>query len=136
MDILSMLVNRSVEKIEHDATLQTAARIMRDKKIGSLLVAKAGKTVGIVSETDLTRRAVAEGFIPDQVKVEKIMSSPIITIDIQSSPEKANDLMKDKGIRHLAVTEKDEIVGIISVRDLLRYFKVYYDGIGSLKKNK
>ena len=134
MDVLSMLVNRNIETVEHHASLRTAAQVMRDKKIGSLLVRKEGKTVGIISETDLARRAVAEGFVPDQVKVETIMSSPIITIDIRSTPEMANDLMKDKGIRHLAVTEQGEIVGIISVRDLLRYFKVYYDGIGSLKK--
>lgn len=134
MDVLSMLVNRVIETIDYSATLKTAAQIMRDKKIGSLLVMKEGKKAGILSETDLARRAVAEGLVPDKVKVEAIMSSPIITIDIRSTPEMANDLMKDKGIRHLAVTEQGEIVGIISVRDLLRYFKVYYDGIGTLKK--
>jgi CBS domain-containing protein len=134
MDVLNMLVNRAVETIEHSETLQTAARIMRDKKVGSLIVVKEGKKTGIISETDITRRAVAEGLVPENETAESIMSSPIITVDIQSTPEKANDLMKENGIRHLAVTEKKEIVGIISVRDLLRYFKVYYDGIGSLKK--
>ena len=134
MDVLSMLVNRAVETIDYNTTLQVAARIMRDKKIGSLLVVKEGKKMGIISETDIARRAVAEGLVPEKEKVESIMSSPIISVDIQSTPEKANDVMKEKGIRHLAVTEQDEIVGIISVRDLLRYFKVYYDGIGSLKK--
>ena len=134
MDVLSMLVNRAVETIDYNTTLQVAARIMRDKKIGSLLVVKEGKKTGIISETDIARRAVAEGIVPEKEKVESIMSSPIISVDIQSTPEKANDVMKEKGIRHLAVTEQDEIVGIISVRDLLRYFKVYYDGIGSLKK--
>ena len=134
MDVLSMLVNRAVETIDYNTTLQVAARIMRDKKIGSLLVVKEGKKTGIISETDIARRAVAEGLVPEKEKVESIMSSPIISVDIQSTPEKANDVMKEKGIRHLAVTEQDEIVGIISVRDLLRYFKVYYNGIGSLKK--
>ncbi len=134
MDVLSMLVNRAVETIDHNTTLQVAAQIMRDKKIGSLLVVKEGKKTGIISETDIARRAVAEGLVPEKEKVGSIMSSPIISVDIQSTPEMANDIMKEKGIRHLAVTEQDEIVGIISVRDLLRYFKVYYDGIGSLKK--
>ena len=44
-----------------------------------------------------------------------------------------NDLMKEKGIRHLGVTDNGQFVGITSVRDLLRYFKVYYDGIGSMR---
>jgi len=136
MDVLSMLVNRDVVTIEHTKTLREAARIMRDKRIGSLIVVKDKKKAGILSETDVSRRAVAEGLIPDQVTVETIMSQPIISLDIHSTPETANDLMKDKGIRHLAVTERGEIVGIISVRDLLHYFKVYYGGIGTLKKKR
>ena len=134
MDLLSMLMNREIEVIEHHATLQKAARRMRDKQIGSLIVVQEGRKIGIISETDMTRRSVAEGLLPEKQVVEAVMSSPIITIDIQSTPETANDLMKEKGIRHLAVTERNEIIGIISVRDLLRYFKVYYDGIGTLKK--
>ncbi len=133
MDVLNMLVNRNIVTIDHTAPLREAARVMRDKRVGSLLVVKGSEKVGIISETDVTRRAVAEGLVPDQVTVETIMSSPVITLDIQSTPEMANDLMRDKGIRHLAVTERGEIIGIISVRDLLHYFKVYYDGIGSLK---
>ena len=133
MDVLNMLVNRNIVTIDHTASLREAARVMRDKRVGSLLIVKGGKKIGIISETDVTRRAVAEGLLPDQVTVETIMSSPVITLDIQSTPEMANDLMRDKGIRHLAVTNGGEIIGIISVRDLLHYFKVYYDGIGSLK---
>ena len=128
-----MLVNRSIVTIDHTATLKEAAQLMRDKQIGSLLVVEDSKIVGIISETDVTRRAVAESLLPDRVTVKKIMSSPVITLDIQSTPEMANDLMRDKGIRHLAVTEGGKIIGITSVRDLLHYFKVYYDGIGSLK---
>jgi signal-transduction protein with cAMP-binding, CBS, and nucleotidyltransferase domain len=134
MDVLKMLVTRQVETVAHDMLLREAARRMRDKKIGSLIVVKGGREVGILSETDITRRAVAEGLSPDVSTVERIMSSPIISIDIGESPERANDLMKDRGIRHLAVTESGKIVGILSVRDLLRYFKVYYDGLGSLKE--
>jgi CBS domain-containing protein len=136
MDVLNMLVNRSIITIDRAATLQEAARLMRDKQIGSVLVEKNGKIVGIVSDTDVTRRAVAENLPPDKVAVETIMSSPVIAIDIHATPEMVNDIMKDKGIRHLAITENDKIMGIISVRDLLHYFKVYYGGIGSLKKKK
>jgi len=136
MDILDMLVNRSIVTIDHTATLLEAARMMRDKQIGSLLVLKNENILGIISDTDVTRRAVAEDLVPGRVTVGTIMSSPIITIDIQSTPEMASDLMRNKGIRHLAVTEDSKIVGIISVRDLLHYFKVYYSGIGSLKKKK
>lgn len=132
MDVLDKLVNRSIITVPHDASLLEAAWIMRNRRIGSLLVERNGQKVGILSETDVTRRAVAEGLHPGQVTVEAVMSHPIITLDIQSTPEMANDMMKERGIRHLAITESDQIVGIISVRDLLRYFKIYYHGIGSL----
>lgn len=136
MDLLNMLVNKTIEVIDHNATLKAAAQKMRDRGIGSLIVTKEGREVGIISETDVTRKAVAEGLNPEQTRVSSIMSSPIISIEMTETPERANDLMKEKRIRHLGVTEKGKFVGIISVRDLLRYFKVYYDGIGSLKSKK
>ena len=136
MDFLNMLVNKKIEVIDHTATLKVAAQTMRDRKIGSLIVMKDGKEIGIISESDVTRKAVAEALNPEQTRVSSIMSSPIISIEITETPERANDLMKEKEIRHLGVTEKGAFVGIISVRDLLRYFKVYYDGIGSLKPKK
>ena len=136
MDFLNMLVNKNVESIDHNSTLKAAAQRMRDREIGSLIVTKDGKEIGILSETDVTRKAVAEGLNPEQIRISSIMSSPIISIEITETPERANDLMKGKGIRHLGITEKGTFVGIISVRDLLRYFKVYYDGIGSLKSKK
>ena len=136
MDFLNMLVNKNIETIDHSATLKSAAQRMRDQRIGSLIVMKEGRPIGILSETDVARKAVAEGLNPDQARVSSIMSSPIISIEMNESPERANDLMKEKGIRHLGVTENGKFIGIISVRDLLRYFKVYYDGIGSLKPTK
>lgn len=136
MDLLNMLVNKNVAVIDHDATLRVGAQKMRDLKIGSLIVTREGKEIGIISETDLTRKAVAEGLDPGQVRVSTIMSSPIISIEISETPERANDLMKERGIRHLGITDKGKLIGIISVRDLLRYFKVYYEGIGSLKSKK
>jgi signal-transduction protein with cAMP-binding, CBS, and nucleotidyltransferase domain len=136
MDLLKMLVNNKIETIDHEAVLKTAAQRMRDRRIGSLIVTQRGQEVGIISETDLTRKAVAEGLNPEKAHVSSIMSSPIISIEITDSPERANDLMKEKGIRHLGITEQGRLIGIISVRDLLRYFKVYYDGIGTLKSKK
>ena len=136
MDLLNMLVNRNVAVINHDATVKTAAQKMRERTIGSLIVTKDGKEIGIISETDLARKVVSEGMDPEQVRVSAVMSSPIISIEITETPERANDLMKEKGIRHLGITDKGKFVGIISVRDLLRYFKIYYDGIGSLKSKK
>ncbi len=55
--------------------------------------------------------------------VESIMSSPVLTLDLQRSPQDAHDLMGESGVRHLGVTRNGQIVGILSVRDILIYFR-------------
>ena len=124
MATIGQLMTRDLTVVSEDASIQEAAKLMHTKRIGSLLVKNEAEFCGIVTETDMVQ-AVAEQ--PDQVerlKVKGLMSSPIITVDRNMSPNYARDLMADRKIRHLAVTgEKGEIVGIISVRDLLAYFK-------------
>ena len=68
-------------------------------------------------------KGVAEERDMRQLTVQELMSSPIISIDQKLSPQYARDLMADRHIRHLVVTEDKSIVGIISARDLLAYFK-------------
>jgi signal-transduction protein with cAMP-binding, CBS, and nucleotidyltransferase domain len=96
---------------------------MKDDKVGSLLVDRSGQVVAIVTETDIVRKAVAKGVDLGKEKVETIMSSPVASIEIQRTPQDAHDMMADLGVRHLAVTDKGKIVGLLSVRDLLVYFK-------------
>ncbi len=105
------------------APVVEAARTMRDAQVGALLVSDGAQFVGIISESDLVRRVLAVGGDSRQVRVSEVMTAPIITIEIDRSAHDASDLMAERGIRHLAVMEDGKIVGILSVRDLLRYFK-------------
>ncbi len=123
MTPLALLMHRDLQEISPKSTVRDAAKQMRDKRIGSLLVSEGMERIGIVSETDFVRKALAEGLNPDTTPVEKIMSQPVIGIDIDKTAKEANDLMAIKGVRHLAVTDKGKIVGIISVRDLVICFK-------------
>ena len=120
---LAVMMKRNPRSISPEATLAEAAAMMRDTRVGTILVAKQGTFIGIVSETDLVRKAMAGQLNAAQAKVRAIMSSPVITIEQDRSAHDASDLMAEKGIRHLAVTEDGRIVGIVTVRDLLRYFK-------------
>jgi CBS domain-containing protein len=78
-----------------------------------------------VTDTDIVRRAVSTNKNLGKMTVEKIMTSPICTIEGSQSVDDAQDMMGDLGIRHLAVTKGGEIVGVISVRDLLLFYKRY-----------
>nr|MBI3613468.1 CBS domain-containing protein [Nitrospirota bacterium] len=120
---LAVMMNRAIRTVGPDATLAEAARLMREAQVGALFVVREGAYLGVVSETDLVRKAMAQGFDPAQVPVRAVMSSPVITIESDCSAHDASDLMADKGIRHLAVTQDGQVVGMISVRGLLRYFK-------------
>lgn len=120
---LAVMMSRDIRTISPEATLAEAAGLLRDARIGALLVAAHGSYIGVVSETDLVRKAMAAGLDPAREHVRAIMSSPVISIEIDRSAHEASDLMADRGIRHLAITQDGQIVGIISVRDLLRFFK-------------
>src|SRR5688500_5194982 len=120
---LAIIMNREVRTIGPNASAADAAILMRNFRVGALLVFDEGTYLGVVSETDLVRKAMAVGLDPSQARVRTIMSSPLITIEVDRSAHDANDLMADKGIRHLGVTQDGQLAGVISVRDLLRYFK-------------
>jgi CBS domain-containing protein len=120
---LAVMMKRNPRMISPEATLAEAAAMMRDTRVGAILVGEHGAFVGIISEADLVRKAMASQVDPTQARVRSVMSSPVITIEQDRSAHDASDLMAEKGIRHLAVTEDGRIVGIVTVRDLLRYFK-------------
>lgn len=100
---------------------------MRDEKVGALLVQEAGHYSGLISESDLVRKGMAESRPAHETLVRAVMSCPLLSIDSASSAHEASEKMAEHGIRHLAVSDEGQIVGIVSVRDLLRYFKNWGD---------
>jgi len=122
MATVGQLMTSNLSTIAEDATIKQAADHMQTDQIGSLLVKKGEEFSGIITETDVVRAVAEEGDL-SQISVTQVMSSPILTVEKKLSPHYARDLMAGKRIRHLGVTEEGKIVGIISVRDLLAYFK-------------
>ncbi len=98
-----------------------AARLMRKNNISSLLVREKGNFPGILTEKNIINRVVAEEIYPGDVKVREIMSTPLITISMNESIEKAAELMKRKKIRRLVVKDKENIVGIITETDITKH---------------
>ena len=105
--------------VERDMDVQTAAGIMRDRRINSLFVTNGKEIIGILTDTDMVRRVVAAEVDFLTTTAEKIMSAPILTIEGDKSVLDASDLMAQTRIRHLGVTQSGKLVGMISVRDIL-----------------
>ncbi|GGJ99016.1 oxidoreductase [Pilimelia anulata] len=101
-----------------DATLTEAARYMRDSDIGDVLVVDQGKLRGIVTDRDITVRAVADGLDPKSARISQIASGPIHSISAQDPINEAVSLMRKHALRRLPVTEGDRPVGIVSIGDL------------------
>lgn len=120
---LSRIMHRNPISVAPTASVRTVAKKMKDERIGSVLVKKGSKYVGIVTDTDVVRKVVALGKDTSKLTVEKIMTSPVASIEDTRNVHDAHDMMGDLGVRHLCISKAGEIVGIISVRDLLLYFQ-------------
>ena len=121
---LSVLMRTTMETIASERTVQEAAQLMAEKRIGSLLVLEAGEMVGIVTETDLVRKVIAARLPASSTHVGDVMNYPLIQIDINRTVRDASRLMAEERIRHLAVTEDNKVVGLLSVRDLVKMVSV------------
>ncbi|HTL63152.1 MAG TPA: CBS domain-containing protein [Nitrospira sp.] len=122
---VAQIMTKNPKTVGPSASVVSAAKTMKAAKIGALFVKKGKQLVGILTDTDITRRAVLSGKKLDKLTVVEIMTSPIHTIDAGQNVDDAQDMMGDLGIRHLGVTKAGEIVGIVSVRDLLMHYKRY-----------
>lgn len=108
--------------IDAESFVKEAAQFMQIKRVGSLFVKKNEKFMGIITENDLSRKVVAANRNPETTRVAEIMTEPIVTLDCLEHIEKANQLMAQKNIRHLGVTNNGEIIGALSVKDLVSFY--------------
>lgn len=117
---LSVLMKTAVETITSDETAFAAAQRMAAKHIGALFVMEADELVGIVTETDLVRKLLAYQLDPETIRVGALMNAPLLDIDINRTIRDASERMAANRIRHLAVTENEKVLGVLSIRDLVK----------------
>jgi len=115
------LMTQGPPTIAPDQTVSEAVETMKRHSVGSVLVGEEDdKPVGIVSEADIIRKVLATGAMPGTVKVEEIMSSPLISVDVKTPVYKIYYIMTKRRVRHLVITDQGQKVGFVSVKDLLR----------------
>jgi CBS domain-containing protein len=95
-----------------------AAKAMKERNIGDVIVMDDGHTCGIVTDRDLVVRALAEGLDPRGTKLKEVCSQDLVTISPSDSIDKAITLMRERALRRLPVVEDDRPVGIVSIGDL------------------
>jgi CBS domain-containing protein len=101
-------------------TVETAARVMRDRGVGSLVVLRDGHPIGIVTDRDLVLRVLAQGRAPASVRLEEVVTYDPITVSVNEGIETAVERMRVHGVRRLPVVdERGDAVGIVTADDLL-----------------
>jgi CBS domain-containing protein len=98
-----------------------AIEIMANKHVGALMVVTEGKLVGVVSERDYARKVILQGKSSKQTLVKEIMTSPAIYLTPEQSVEDGMRVMTDKHIRHLPIVENGELLGVVSIGDLVKW---------------
>ena len=112
------VVRRSGIGIEPHRTVQDAASIMEKASVGALAVIDGERLVGIVTDRDLVRRALARG-LPFDARVDSVMSSPVVTIDADDDVHQAFARFRSQPVRRLAVVRGEQFLGMVTVDDLL-----------------
>lgn len=111
---------KEVFAIAPESTVFEALRTMAEHNTGALLVMEGDQMVGILSERDCVRKVDLKGKGMRETKVSEIMTSEVITVNCDQPLEECMALMLEKGIRHLPVYDGRELMGFVSVRDVLR----------------
>jgi len=137
---INSIIRKRLETIEAIASVQQAAKRMKEKNVSSLVVVdENGKPLGLVSERDIVRRVCTTEVYEriNTVKIKEIMSSPLITISSRSSPSMAADMMLQHNVRHLLVVDNDNVdkpIGMITPLDFTRHDYVTDENKESIEK--
>ena len=118
METVGDRMTSPVLSIEQDESVKNAAEKIYANGVGSLLVTSNENFIGIITKTDLMVRVLRKNLDAESTQVAEVMAQPLISIDASETLDSARKFLREKSIRHLAVTRDKEIVGILSIKNL------------------
>jgi signal-transduction protein with cAMP-binding, CBS, and nucleotidyltransferase domain len=113
------VAEKDITILDESKDIATAARVMRDKKISSILVSRNNLSVGIVTEKDILYRVVAENRGPFKTMLKEVMSTPLVTMDEMTFVKDVVYAMRNKGIRRMPITKEGKIISILTLRSIV-----------------
>jgi len=119
MDEIKDFMSSPVKSISSDKSIEEAAKLMDEMNVSSTFIEENGDCVGIVTSTDLVKRALAKGLDAKTTQVSSIMSKPLIKMDHYLTRSEANEKMHINKIKHLAVTKEGKVIGIVTRKDMI-----------------
>jgi CBS domain-containing protein len=112
---------QAIWSLAPDARVYDAIELMANKHVGALLVISDGQLVGIISERDYARKVILQERSSKQTQVKEIMTSPVIVVRPDHTLEDCMRFMTANRIRHLPVVENKQVLGVVSIRDLVKW---------------
>ena len=106
--------------VHPEDTLKACANIMKNNHVGAVIVKDQGKLLGILTEQDIVRKAVAQGEDPEKSKVREVMEKGLRTIGPEEDIFDALMKMRDLNIRHLPVVDNSKMIGLLTLKDVLK----------------
>lgn len=116
---ISQKVERMVAILDENKTALDAAALMTERHIGSVVVTSHSKVKGLFTERDFMRHVICERRDPAEAKLKDVMRPEFVTVGLDEKVERCLELMKRHQTRHLLVFDRDEFIGVVSLRDLV-----------------
>ena len=115
------IARRELITVDEDSSVHEAAKLMVEYNRGSVLATRSGEPVGILTERDILRKVVSKSLDVGSTRVKDVMTSPPTTIDYDVPLRDAIEVMVRKGLRRMLVTQEGRIVGIFTMRDIVKH---------------